>query len=155
MHKKELEKIIPKDEDEPVTEKERIIDIIKVLNETKMTVDVLVQTSIGQTLLNIKTRFPNETFGIAAKKTIAKWRNDCKAAETADDAKAKPAEKSDAVKKAETETATSPRGLSRMPSNDEEEWVDEEFNKLPKARKHVRQLSHCVKLTQITCICSL
>jgi hypothetical protein len=149
QHRENLEKLISADSDEVRSNEERINDLLKVLSDVSMTIELLKETNIGQTLQDIKNKFPDLPVAILAKKVIAKWRKDCKdveggvkkSEEVNGGKKVRPATQLLNVKKEVVERDTEDKGnLSRAKSFDDDEWNEDHYDRLSEVRRKVNIL---------------
>ena len=142
QHKVNLDKIIS--EETQANAQERVTDLLNVLIEFPMTIEVLKETGIGQTLQDIKSKFNDSSIGALAKRVIAKWRKDCKTQEdnkkSSESVPSSDKPRGKEPLKASSNLMDQVKGessLSRTKSYEEEDWNEDHYDKLNEIRRKV------------------
>lgn len=163
QHRVNLDKLLTGDSDEISSNEERITDLLKVLNDVPMTIELLKETNVGQTLQDIKNKFPELPIGALAKKVITKWRKDCKDAEgvkkpsssssevegTYGDIKPRATTQMVNLKKevVERESVEGKGSLSRAKSYDDDDWNEDHYDRLSDVRRKVCSIQRLLWLS--------
>jgi hypothetical protein len=120
---------------------ETLTDAISALRKIPISIDLLRNTKIGQTLQDIKKKHASDDVGTMTKALLSKWKKDCEANTSSEDVEKKP--KLSSVPKVDTtgESASSISVPAKSPrSNEEEEFLDDTlYDKLTAIRRKVLQ----------------
>jgi hypothetical protein len=118
---------------------ETLTDAISALRKIPISIDLLRNTKIGQTLQDIKKKHASDDIGAMTKALLSKWKKDCEANTSSEDVEKKP--KLSSVPKVDTtrESASSSSVPAKSPrSNEEEEFLDDTlYDKLTAIRRKV------------------
>jgi hypothetical protein len=118
---------------------ETLTDAISALRKIPISIDLLRNTKIGQTLQDIKKKHASDDVGTMTKALLSKWKKDCEANTSSEDVEKKP--KLSSVPKVDTtgESASSSSVPAKSPrSNEEEEFLDDTlYDKLTAIRRKV------------------
>lgn len=125
---------------------ETITDAITALKKIPISIDLLRKTKIGQTLQDLKKKYASTEVGAVTKALLSKWKKDCEAGPSSDDADKKSAaaqpikidtQPIDKAENSSKDTTKSPRN-----SHEEDELIDEShYEKLSSIRRKVRDRS--------------